>query len=235
MPEDTRQLFLGLAKSKAGPSAAHDTMNTNAFGVGGFDGCIGTYGVVFKDTSRINHSCAPNANFLWSAESLTGDVRALRDIAPGEQITMSYTDVFYHYTSRMEPLRRLYARIAEDDAFRSELYDLHVNIARRPAVRVDDALHVTKTYLLMARRMEREAMHDAYASVTVARVLVNVEAAAAEMTCATTGADGGWAEVAAAAEQTRWWEGGDVDEMDSRTQRAICSGPQFRSLSQAAM
>lgn len=44
---------------------------------------------IFPTISRINHSCKPNA--LWSTDDeVTQEVRAIRDIAAGEEITCSY-------------------------------------------------------------------------------------------------------------------------------------------------
>ncbi|KAI0044074.1 SET domain-containing protein [Auriscalpium vulgare] len=257
MPEDARRLLLSLVSSRTGPSMTHNITNTNAYTIGNLDGCIGVYGAIFEDMSRVNHSCSPNAEFLWNMDTLTGDVRALRHIAPGEQITTSYVDVFSPYTSRLDTLWRSYTfrcqcptctlqphQIIDDDLFRTEIYNL-LDPARRPAVGLCNALHVTKTYLLKARRMERDGFYDACGWVAVARVLVEAASVlgergravrwatrAAEMTRAATGTDGGWAAVAAAPEQTLWWQRGG--EVEGGTDRAVWSGPQF-SVSQAAM
>eukprot|EP00933_Yihiella_yeosuensis_P018207 TRINITY_DN15032_c2_g1_i1.p1 TRINITY_DN15032_c2_g1~~TRINITY_DN15032_c2_g1_i1.p1 ORF type:complete len:517 (+),score=104.24 TRINITY_DN15032_c2_g1_i1:40-1590(+) len=40
--------------------------------------------------SRINHSCAPNAEYLWSETLQMEEVRAVRDIEPGEEVCVSY-------------------------------------------------------------------------------------------------------------------------------------------------
>ncbi|KAK8029224.1 hypothetical protein PG991_006280 [Apiospora marii] len=48
-------------------------------------------GVVYSVFSRINHACAPNAAFFYlGVRSQRLGVRALRDIAPGEQVFVSY-------------------------------------------------------------------------------------------------------------------------------------------------
>ena len=47
-------------------------------------------GVCLK-MSRFNHSCQPNAQYFWNEDTNTRDVRALRDINQGEEITFSYS------------------------------------------------------------------------------------------------------------------------------------------------
>lgn len=46
-------------------------------------------GVCLK-MSRFNHSCRPNAQYFWNVDTNTRDVRALRKIKQGEEITLSY-------------------------------------------------------------------------------------------------------------------------------------------------
>ena len=45
---------------------------------------------VFERIARLNHCCRPNAEHAWDAASGTQCVRALRRIALGEQIFLSY-------------------------------------------------------------------------------------------------------------------------------------------------
>ena len=47
-------------------------------------------GVCLK-MSRFNHSCQPNAQYFWNEDTNTRDVRALRDINQGEEITFTYS------------------------------------------------------------------------------------------------------------------------------------------------
>ncbi|CAN9152929.1 unnamed protein product [Alternaria alternata] len=46
---------------------------------------------VWPETSRLNHACAPNAQYVVDADTLTHTVRVTRPIAEGEEITISYT------------------------------------------------------------------------------------------------------------------------------------------------
>ncbi|PFH52504.1 hypothetical protein AMATHDRAFT_46347 [Amanita thiersii Skay4041] len=45
-----------------------------------------SYCAVFKDISRINHSCGPNATAFFDVQSFSMQLRAVRDIEPGEEI-----------------------------------------------------------------------------------------------------------------------------------------------------
>ena len=49
-------------------------------------------GVCIK-MSRINHACRPSARYLWNEDTNTRDIRALRKIREGEEITVSYLDL----------------------------------------------------------------------------------------------------------------------------------------------
>lgn len=68
------------------------------------DMSIGGFGLGFH-TSFVNHSCWPNVDVHLSEPSKGLIVRAVRDIEPGEEILMSYTDI---YDVRDERLRTLY-------------------------------------------------------------------------------------------------------------------------------
>eukprot|EP00927_Polykrikos_kofoidii_P067487 TRINITY_DN62978_c0_g1_i1.p1 TRINITY_DN62978_c0_g1~~TRINITY_DN62978_c0_g1_i1.p1 ORF type:complete len:519 (+),score=38.05 TRINITY_DN62978_c0_g1_i1:62-1618(+) len=64
--------------------------------------------VLYPDTSRINHSCNPNAVQRASAEGNHCENVATRDISPGEEVTVSYLpelDLLQHIGHRRELLR----------------------------------------------------------------------------------------------------------------------------------
>jgi SET domain len=62
-------------------TTTHTTMPTTTFDVYGFD-------------SFMNHSCDPNTTVVWLDADNYMHV-ALRNIAPGEEVTVSYDDVYY--------------------------------------------------------------------------------------------------------------------------------------------
>ncbi|KAF2488213.1 hypothetical protein BDY17DRAFT_307471 [Neohortaea acidophila] len=47
---------------------------------------------VFANTSRLNHSCVPNAYACWNPTQQQMTVYAIRDILPGEELCVSYSD-----------------------------------------------------------------------------------------------------------------------------------------------
>jgi hypothetical protein len=82
-----RAAFLSLHKVPwAGMTPFHSIVKTNGFGVG--DG--GTETGVFEICSRFNHSCVPNASFVWNVYSRKMEVRAVEEIEEGEEIFVSY-------------------------------------------------------------------------------------------------------------------------------------------------
>ncbi|KAL2188368.1 SET domain-containing protein [Thermothelomyces heterothallicus CBS 203.75] len=71
--------------------------------------------VLFPEIARMNHDCRPNAEYRYEgggggrgAGSLAQSVRAARDIAPGEEITLSYIDPLLPggRAARVDRLRR---------------------------------------------------------------------------------------------------------------------------------
>ena len=47
---------------------------------------------IFLDMSRFNHSCIPNAEFFWNEDTKTRDLRAIRKIMKGREITINYNN-----------------------------------------------------------------------------------------------------------------------------------------------
>ncbi|KAJ1720402.1 hypothetical protein LPJ61_006165, partial [Coemansia biformis] len=56
----------------------------------------------------LNHSCLPNAGFAYSTTSGRQVVRALADIAEGDEVTLSYTDGLLPRTERQKLLSAVY-------------------------------------------------------------------------------------------------------------------------------
>ncbi|KAG7134325.1 SET domain-containing protein 5 like [Verticillium longisporum] len=78
--------ILDLARN-AGGHPIDDIVRTNSFEVK-FQGVA--HFALFKDISRINHACKPNAVTRWSQTKLQMEVIAYHDIKAGEEITISY-------------------------------------------------------------------------------------------------------------------------------------------------
>lgn len=63
----------------------------------------------FPTLARANHACAPSANYYFVFATFAGELRAGRDIAAGEEITISYCDVLRPRRERQESLQSLFA------------------------------------------------------------------------------------------------------------------------------
>lgn len=101
MDEATRKEVLALD--------AHDgtgldgVMETNSFSCRFDDGATGdNYLCLFPEVSRVNHACRPNANAKFSSKTLLMEIRALRDIIPGEEISIAYGQVDLQYEERQK-------------------------------------------------------------------------------------------------------------------------------------
>ncbi|KAF8989424.1 hypothetical protein BDQ17DRAFT_1434473 [Cyathus striatus] len=68
----------------------------------------GSYLVVLKDCSRINHSCRPNIIATFHTASFTYHFRAARPIAEGEEITYCYAAIDAPHIVRTEDLMKFY-------------------------------------------------------------------------------------------------------------------------------
>ncbi|QBZ65769.1 hypothetical protein PoMZ_12732 [Pyricularia oryzae] len=45
---------------------------------------------VFRNASRLNHSCVPNCHFSWDRVTRTCLVHAITDVSPGDELTVAY-------------------------------------------------------------------------------------------------------------------------------------------------
>ncbi|KIK59025.1 hypothetical protein GYMLUDRAFT_202001 [Collybiopsis luxurians FD-317 M1] len=50
------------------------------------------YAAIYKDISRINHCCGPNAMWKWHINSFSLRIYATRDVGVGEEVTCAYCD-----------------------------------------------------------------------------------------------------------------------------------------------
>ncbi|OCH89503.1 hypothetical protein OBBRIDRAFT_732523 [Obba rivulosa] len=92
-PERTDAYFaLSNCFGKSVPEV-YGIMNTNALPVGALPGHDGACLAVFKEISRVNHSCRPNAVYSWHLTSFTGQLRALQPIKKGKQIFITYLGI----------------------------------------------------------------------------------------------------------------------------------------------
>ena len=106
-----RAAFFALHNcNSADPNDALSIISTNSFLIPGVPGHNVLYSAVFETFSRLNHrcrvpsfcgictgtnkrgaaSCCPNAMFRWDRATFSGEIRALRPISAGEEVTISY-------------------------------------------------------------------------------------------------------------------------------------------------
>lgn len=100
LPEEQRQAFLSLHNSfedEDGPELGR--VRTNALPLGS----NATTGGIFLDSSRINHSCNPNAQNTWNENLQKLTIHANRNIEKGDEITI------YYLTERRNRDDRLHA------------------------------------------------------------------------------------------------------------------------------
>ncbi|KZV93821.1 SET domain-containing protein [Exidia glandulosa HHB12029] len=83
------QLSNCRASDNDGLGSRWGIVNTNMFDVC-FPGIETVYGGCFQLLSRANHSCKPNVGFIWDYKTFQGSLIALRPIAAGEEVLLSY-------------------------------------------------------------------------------------------------------------------------------------------------
>lgn len=62
----------------------------------------------FPAIARANHDCSPSANYYFVFGTFCGELRAVRDLRAGEEITISYCDVLAPRAERQATLERLF-------------------------------------------------------------------------------------------------------------------------------
>ncbi|KDR71841.1 hypothetical protein GALMADRAFT_213677 [Galerina marginata CBS 339.88] len=67
-----------------------------------------THKGMFLNTSRINHSCSPNAKWEWDLNTYSLVVTAVRPIDAGEEITIAYVPPLLPYHVRRDNLHAMY-------------------------------------------------------------------------------------------------------------------------------
>ncbi|OHF03759.1 hypothetical protein CORC01_01078 [Colletotrichum orchidophilum] len=62
------------------------------------------FSISTNSTSRLNHDCRPNLDYWFDPRTLTQRTTALRDIIPGEELTISYVEPLQHRHDRQNRL-----------------------------------------------------------------------------------------------------------------------------------
>ncbi|KAK5628619.1 hypothetical protein RRF57_004334 [Xylaria bambusicola] len=97
---DRRDAFMGQMGRDI-----HDKINTNAFEifVHGADEKGTRHLGAYPDVAKFNHDCRPNVHYRIAETTMT--VVAARDILEGEELTISYVDIFLPSKKRKERIR----------------------------------------------------------------------------------------------------------------------------------
>lgn len=82
-------------------TTSHGIWQVNHFNVDGND-------IVYRNISRINHSCTPNCAHAFDRTTQKGQIRALRDIPAGQEITITYCDLLASSSQRKHHLNYYY-------------------------------------------------------------------------------------------------------------------------------
>jgi hypothetical protein len=110
LPSAHRAALLSLS-SHDGAFSTHaehvdKVIRTNAFDIYPDDDEEGSeiLFVVFPEIARMNHDCRPNAEYRFDRGTLAQYITALRDIFPGEELTLTYIDPEKPRAARMGKL-----------------------------------------------------------------------------------------------------------------------------------
>jgi len=77
-------------------------------GLGAIESGVASGTAIYKLPSLFNHSCVPNAQARWEHGDASMTIRATRDIAAGEELTIAYVDVDVDAAARRSKLSEWY-------------------------------------------------------------------------------------------------------------------------------
>ncbi|KAF3040964.1 hypothetical protein E8E12_008931 [Didymella heteroderae] len=103
LPTSTRDEFLRLMYIYGDPRVrVQDIVKGNTFQLS-LSGV--NHLAIFPETSRLNHDCAPNAQYVIDPDTLTHTVHVTREIEEGEEVSIAYTSPLEKSEARKEKLR----------------------------------------------------------------------------------------------------------------------------------
>lgn len=146
MPSTTRRLFV-RQKGHFGGHKITDILTTNSFQMDLGGDTDGHHYGNFPEVSRFNHDCRPNAVFRIG-EDMVHRTTVIRDVAPGEELTISYLDPMGQRASRQRRAKAAWgfectcsqcsaseaaaaasdARLQEIDALETKLSDFQASV-----------------------------------------------------------------------------------------------------------
>ncbi|KAF7365517.1 ER lumen protein-retaining receptor [Mycena venus] len=111
MRPENKAAFMALANchTEDGSGPVVGIIRTNGLGIEGLrPGATDEtrrYSAIPKDISRLNHSCSPNTTPRFDLDSFGYQLRAVRSITAGEELTFQYVDVGCSAAERNEALK----------------------------------------------------------------------------------------------------------------------------------
>ncbi|KAK2041373.1 SET domain-containing protein [Colletotrichum somersetense] len=110
LPEAAREAFMAqmgqaAAAHRSTGQRVHDILHTNSFELG-LNIRDGHHFGNYPEVSRFNHDCRPNVAFYIDDSDLRHYTHAVRDIQPGEELTISYVDSLSARVVRQDRARR---------------------------------------------------------------------------------------------------------------------------------
>jgi SET domain-containing protein len=100
LDEESRKAFLALHNSFEDEGPGLGRVRTNALPLGSDV----VMGAIFLESSRINHSCDPNAQNTWNDNIQKLTIHAIRDIAKAAEITIFYLPERRNHEDRQRDL-----------------------------------------------------------------------------------------------------------------------------------
>ncbi|KAI1483512.1 SET domain-containing protein [Daldinia eschscholtzii] len=102
LADPDRVLSLAYSSAFSG-DIVEDILRTNSFS---FTLADESHMALYPDVSRVNHACRPNSYIRFTPSTLAVSVVALRDIKPGEEITITYVPLGNTRDERQEALQK---------------------------------------------------------------------------------------------------------------------------------
>ncbi|KAF2423323.1 SET domain-containing protein [Tothia fuscella] len=159
LPAESQRNFMALM-GHFGGNEHYDRISTNSFAAR-LGEAKDHFWAVLPETSRFNHDCRPNAVYHFNQNTLEHHVHAVRQILPGEEITISYLRPLAQYAEREE-------RMIEQWGFKCSC--THCNLS-------PDMIALSDSRLNLIEELEEELVdfsHNRTANTDTAELLVEL-------------------------------------------------------------
>ena len=177
MTETQKTLLYSFTDAWNTPPTAGGICRTNCIPLGDPNDCVGMG--LFGKICRANHSCSPNARYIWRHDLDRELLLAVKTILPGEEITVTYGPLFESKMERQLTLLTGFQFLcnceacAEDDPIkdkkRTEISFLDEEIIRLSRTNPKGALRCCEKIVKLAMEMDMGAgfhlkrfFHDAH-------------------------------------------------------------------------